>query len=369
MHGPEILSKGIPSTNTNPVESASQLSEFGKESPDWPNPRRVIKFYVGNCQLTNSYSPRPSHGLNISLSLNPFTYSAMSEYKLKSPRISLESDVVLAPETRRMFNETIGALRHHKTIYTDWGFEKVDPSGRNMVVNLFGPPGTGKTLAAEALAGTLGLEYLAIGVAELESKYVGETAKNISAAFRAAESEAAVLFFDEADTLLGARLSSVTQGIDNEINAMRSTLLVELERFEGIVVFATNFAKNYDHAFVSRIRYHIEFKLPDHDGRRQLWSRMLVAGVPLAESRDDLIERCADGSEGLSGREIRTVLRTAFPRAILDNPESPRVQWTHIESAIADLRTAHHSVGGGARLDMDVPDNIAPARRLLGIAD
>lgn len=50
-------------------------------------------------------------------------------------------------------------------------------------------------------------------------------------------------FFDEADTLLGARLSSVTQGIDNEINAMRSTLLIELERFDGVVLFATNFAK------------------------------------------------------------------------------------------------------------------------------
>lgn len=51
-------------------------------------------------------------------------------------------------------------------------------------------------------------------------------------------------------------MSSVTQGIDNEINAMRSTLLIELERFEGVAVFATNFAKNYDSAFVSRIRYH-----------------------------------------------------------------------------------------------------------------
>ena len=85
--------------------------------------------------------------------------------------------------------------------------------------------------------------------------------------------------------MLGARLSSVTQGIDNEINAMRSTLLIELERFNGIVVFATNFAKNYDRAFVSRIRYHIEFKLPDLEGRKQLWNRLLVIGVPLEEER------------------------------------------------------------------------------------
>ena len=174
-----------------------------------------------------------------------------SPHAVRTARTTLDGDVVLAPGTRRMFDEAIGAMRHHKTIYSDWGFGSVDPTGRNMVINLYGPPGTGKTLAAEALAGTLGLPYLHLGIAELESKFVGETAKNISAAFNAAATEGALLFFDEADTLLGARLSSVTQGIDNEINAMRSTLLIELERFEGIVVFATNFAKNYDSASVA----------------------------------------------------------------------------------------------------------------------
>ena len=250
------------------------------------------------------------------------TYS----HELRDPRITLENDVVLAPDTRRMFEEAIGAMRHHKTIYSDWGFAAVDPTGRNMVINLYGPPGTGKTLAAEALAGTLKRQYLHIGIAEIESKYVGETAKNISAAFKLAAAQGAILFFDEADTLLGARLSSVTQGIDNEINAMRSTLLIELERFDGVVVFATNFAKNYDSAFVSRIRYHIEFKLPDFEGRKQLWQRLLVSGVPLNETRESIVERCAAASDGLSGREIRTVLRTAFPRALVECPAQPVVK-------------------------------------------
>ena len=142
-----------------------------------------------------------------------------------------------------MMDEAIGSLRFHKLIYSDWGFAEVDPTGRNMAINFYGPPGTGKTLAAEALAGTLGLKFIHIGISEIESKFVGETAKNISAAFQEAALQGALLFFDEADTLLGARLSSVTQGVDHEINAMRSTMLIELERFNGIVVFATNFAK------------------------------------------------------------------------------------------------------------------------------
>ncbi|MEQ1602788.1 MAG: AAA family ATPase [Methylophilaceae bacterium] len=291
-------------------------------------------------------------------------------YELRDARITLETEIILAPETRRMFDEAIGAMRHHKTIYTDWGFDAVDPMGRNMILNFYGPPGTGKTLAAEALAGTLKRQFIHIGISELESKYVGDTAKNITSAFKTAVEENALIFFDEADTLLGARLSSVTQGIDNEINAMRSTLLIELERFNGIVVFATNFAKNYDSAFVSRIRYHIEFKLPDFECRKLLWDRLLVIGVPLAEERSLIIERAAAASDGLSGREIRTVLRTAFPRALVENPEQPKVLWVHFETAIADVRTANRNVG---KHQHDRPAssnaNVEAGRRLLGVGD
>ncbi|MDD2721861.1 MAG: AAA family ATPase [Gallionella sp.] len=269
-----------------------------------------------------------------------------------------------------MFEEAIGAMRHHKEIYTDWGFGEIDPMGRNMILNFYGPPGTGKTLAAEALAGTLNRPYLHIGISELESKYVGETAKNITAAFNAAATEGALLFFDEADTLLGTRLSSVTQGIDNEINAMRSTLLIELERFDGIVVFATNFAKNYDSAFVSRIRYHIEFKLPGFDERKQLWGRLLAPRIPLAEDRTLIIERGAAASDGLSGRELRTVMRTAFPRAFIENPEIPCVRWGHFESAIADVRAANQNVGSRRHEKaLSSAAEIEAGRRILGVAD
>ena len=290
-------------------------------------------------------------------------------FEVRSPRITLVADVVLSAETRRMFDEAIGAMRHHKTIYTDWGFGAVDPMGRNMVLNLYGPPGTGKTLAAEALAGTLGLPYIHLGVSELESKFVGETAKNIAKAFEVAASQGALLFFDEADTLLGARLSSVTQGIDNEINAMRSTLLVELERFEGVVVFATNFAKNYDSAFVGRIRYHVEFKLPGADERRQIWGRLLVPGVPLEEDRNDVIERGAAATDGFSGREIRTVLRTAFPRALVANRANEFVAWSDFEGAIADVRAANANVGKRRDNASGNGSGNEAARRLLGLSD
>jgi AAA+ superfamily predicted ATPase len=150
---------------------------------------------------------------------------------------------------------------------------------------------------------------------------------------------------------------------------MRSTLLIELERFNGIAVFATNFAKNYDNAFVSRIRYHIEFKLPDLEGRKQLWNRLLVTGVPLEEDRTLIIERAAAASDGLSGREIRTVLRTAFPRALVENPAEPKVRWTHLGSAIEDVRTANRNVGKRHQERTTTNDNGSAdaGRQLLGV--
>ncbi len=152
-------------------------------------------------------------------------------YLRRNPRFKLDEDLILPAETRLQINECLAKLRHHKTIYMDWNFGSVDPLGMGTVLNFYGPPGTGKTLAAEALAGTLGLPFISIGIAEIESKFMGETAKNIQRAFAETTETGAVLFFDEADTLLGKRLSSVTQGVDNEVSSMRSTMLIELERF------------------------------------------------------------------------------------------------------------------------------------------
>lgn len=287
--------------------------------------------------------------------------------ELRKPRFTIDKDVVLAESTRAQIDECRARLKYHKTIYSEWNFGSVDPMGLTAIINFYGPPGTGKTLAAEALAGTLDLKFFHLGIAELESKFMGETAKNISAAFEAAKNAEALLFFDEADTLLGKRLSSVTQGVDNEVNAMRSTMLIELERFEGLVVFATNFERNYDEAFRSRIGYHVHFALPDTAARRQLWSRMIVAEIPLAEPRESLLELCAAASEGLSGRDIRTCMRLALPKPLLacgGNSAEARLAWPHLEQAIAEVRRASDAVG---QRRSSLSDSQAAARSMLGV--
>lgn len=289
---------------------------------------------------------------------------------LREARFNLSRDVVLPARTRLQLDECLARLRFHTKIYQDWGFAAVDPMGMTAILNFYGPPGTGKTLCAEALSGQLGLPFMALGIAELESKFMGDTAKNIQATFEQARNTGALLFFDEADTLLGKRLSSVTQGVDNEVNAMRSTLLIELERFEGIVVFATNFAKSYDEAFRSRIGYHVEFCLPDLSARQQLWERFLVPQIPLAGARDALIDSASLRSDGLSGREIRTCMRLALPKSFLAAEKHgvpPCLHAEHLHTAIDEVLASHHQVATPPSTRIHSEQDVARAKSLLGL--
>lgn len=265
-------------------------------------------------------------------------------YILQDPRYTLE-DVFLPAKSKLQIDEALAKIKNFHKIYIEWGFKAVDPCGAGTILNFYGKPGTGKTLTAEALAGSLGKKFISLGMSDVESKFMGETAKNIRAAFECAKKVDAVLFFDEADTLLGARLSNVTQGIDNEVNSLRSTLLIELEKFEGIVIFATNFEKNYDKAFVSRITHHVQFDLPDEEGLRKIWDKFLVPQIPLEGDRESVITKLAGISLGLSGRDVRNCMRLALPKAILDSDNgNPVLKLEHLMNAVDDVHD-HEKVG------------------------
>ena len=71
---------------------------------------------------------------------------------------------------------------------------------------LYGPPGTGKTLLAKAIAKSTKAAFLNVNVAQLQSKWYGETPKLVTALFSLARKLApCILFVDEIDGLLGKR--------------------------------------------------------------------------------------------------------------------------------------------------------------------
>lgn len=293
------------------------------------------------------------------------TNKESNPYHVETPLKNLD-DIILSKSTRLQLEEGMAKLRFHKIIYEDWNFQKIDKQGKAIILNFFGEPGTGKTLTAEGFAGSINKSIIKLGIAELESKFMGETSKNIQNVFKIAKDNDAVLFFDEADTLLGKRLSSVTQGIDNEVNAMRSTLLIELEKFDGVAIFATNFAKNYDEAFRSRISHHIYFDLPDLEARKQLWDLMLVKEIPLAENREEIIEKIAELSDGFSGRDIRTCMRLVLPKALLESEKNNSEQVVSLKQlgeVINQVKQAQKEVASKSKNRTDIDS----ARSMLGV--
>lgn len=168
-------------------------------------------------------------------------------------------------------------------LYKEWGLGKVFKQHRSIVLNFYGKPGTGKTMMAEAIAQYLGKKIYQVNYAELESKYVGETPKNIVEVFKQAQADGAVLVFDEADSFLGKRLTNVSQSPDYGVNITRSVMLMEIEKYEGVVVFTTNLMSNYDEAFKRRIFTNVEFRMPDAEARRRIWKTHIPPELPLTE--------------------------------------------------------------------------------------
>ncbi|MDJ0575882.1 MAG: ATP-binding protein [Xenococcaceae cyanobacterium MO_234.B1] len=263
--------------------------------------------------------------------------SRMEIFVPEDPKRCLK-DLILPSSVRERLQAALNRIRFHDVLYHQWNLKSVDPHGARTAINLFGLPGTGKTFCAEAIADYLGKKIIKVNYAEIESKYVGETPKNITAAFKKAKETKSVLFFDEADSILGKRLTNVTQSADHGVNVSRSVMLLQLDNFDGEVIFASNLAKNYDGAFVRRILAHIEFELPDRECRVKLWNYLLAKEIPTAE--DVNLEWLADESNGLSGGDILNVVIAAASRAVQRTGNSQKVLRSDLAEEIHWVRVA-----------------------------
>src|ERR1051325_354084 len=165
---------------------------------------------------------------------------------------------------------------------------------------------------------------------------MGETPKNVAGIFRTAREEGAVLFFDEADAIASKRSTSPESGFQRESNTVVSVLLQELEWYNGVVIFATNLAANFDPAFERRIRTHVLFEMPGEAERAQIWRVQLhPTRTPLAADVD--FQSWARRYE-VSGGDIRNaVLKAALAAAAAPGPDSPkRIHQRHFEASIEE---------------------------------
>jgi len=200
----------------------------------------------------------------------------------------------------------------HDTLLHEWNLAaKIRPGFRAL---FHGPPGTGKTLTVGVLGNELGRQVYKIDLSMMLSKYIGETEKNLERVFTLAEQHNWVLFFDEADALFGKR-TQTSSANDQFANQNVSYLLQRIERFDGIVILASNYKENLDDAFLRRFETIVYFPKPDTEQRLRLWRTGFSEKTQLEPSIDlhGLAAKYA-----LTGASIMNVIRFVSLKALMD---------------------------------------------------
>ena len=181
----------------------------------------------------------------------------------------------------------------------------------------YGSPGTGKTETVYQLARETGRDLFVIDVSKIKSCWVGESEKNITAAFAKYRKmvrhsdNAPILLFNEADAVLGIRQEGAQRAVDKMENSIQNIILQEMENLEGIMIATTNLTKNLDPAFDRRFIYKIEFHTPDLSAKTAIWKSMV-------KDIDDSEAAALAGSFDLSGGQIENVVRKRITQIVLN---------------------------------------------------
>ena len=173
---------------------------------------------------------------------------------------------------------------HHITTVKTWADLKLDSATREQITGLqqqlknyygavttklsrrqvglavlFNGASHGDGQSAAALVGQeSGMDVYSINLADILSKYIGETEKNIDRVFAEARDRQWILLFDEADDLFGKR-TETKDSHDRYANAELNYLLQCIEDHNVLVILATNMKSNIDDAFTRRFRYIVDF--------------------------------------------------------------------------------------------------------------
>ena len=186
--------------------------------------------------------------------------------------------------------------------YMDASFSAKGDDKPRMNILMFGPPGTGKTEFVKYLGKELDRKVIVMKGSDILSKWVGESEQNIARAFRRAEQEHAILFFDEIDGLVQSRDNAHASWEVTQVNE----LLQQMENFDGVMIAATNFCKNLDAAIMRRFTFKLEFDYLDDVGKRSFFERMFKTELTDAEFVDlKAIRNLAPG-------DFRTVRQESF---------------------------------------------------------
>nr|CCC53939.1 putative AAA ATPase, fragment [Trypanosoma vivax Y486] len=262
--------------------------------------------------------------VRIATAIHQETAELVPGSRLYTPDIPIQN-VILPRATTDLVLSTIEHYSMFEQCKQSCGFGKgLGNSSSGLVFLFYGPSGTGKTMLANAVAHELHKRILLVNL--LHFKNDTKVPEMLRFIFREAKLNDAMIFFDECESLFEAR----------EVNPLVTSILTEFEKYDGLVVLATNKAQVIDEAMNRRISLMVEFRLPDQQLREQIWQAHIPKNLMLHE--DVSVNTLAINYE-LSGGLIRNAVLAAINKAVA------RERTTTPALSMKDLE-------GGARLQL-----------------
>jgi len=222
--------------------------------------------------------------------------------------------------------------------------EEIERMGRQPTLGaLFhGKPGTGKTHFAKIVASESDADFYRIRGPEIVSKWVGDTEEILRELFDdARKNKPAILFFDELDSLGSERGEGPNQQFGNRIVAQLLSLMdgIDQEQEGLLIIGSTNRIEDIDQALLrsGRLDWKIEFDLPDHQDRVEIFESLRRQGYDVADSVDP--EEIASLTDGWTGAQLSSLL----DEAVIVAHSSGRDQITMTDLKISYERRSNQS--------------------------
>jgi len=244
-------------------------------------------------------------------------------FTLVEPTQSFD-DLILPEEMKKTINFSLNQYNSSvDNVLSQWGLydkgmklsKKVNKNLEpGMLMLFYGAPGTGKTFAAGAIAQALGKKLLITDISRIQSKWVGDSEKNVRRVFSLFErvvhrvDNPPILLLNEADQFLTKRSGNANSSVDKMMNSMQNLFLEAFENLRGILIATTNLQGNLDEAFSRRFNLKLDFPMPEAPERQTLWDLHLPKSIPGVDNID--LESLSE-QYNLSGGQIKVIVKNA----------------------------------------------------------